>query len=616
MPSPLSIGLTVALSATSLLAHPLFNGELIARAEDLLPEYDYVVVGAGASGLTVANRLSEDQTASDQDEPFMTIPGLAGGAVGTKYDWNLTYSANPQVNNRSVSIPLGKVVGGSTKLNRMVFDRGSQSDYDTWEALGNTGWNFQSILAGFIKSETFTPPTAVIQAEYDIKYNPNNYGTKGYIQTTFSSFFWPTTTLGIPINDQATGKAIGGYFCPHNIDRKTETRSSAEEAYYASAQKRPNFHLLASHQVTQILTEKINGMPKVTGVKFAASVGATSQQTKVKKEAILAAGALHTPQLLQVSGIGDPSHLASINISTVVNLPAVGHNLHDHVSVLVVNQRKKSISFLENPKTDDITVNTTILTLGAMQSNATLAAEIRKQYDDSRSGPLTTPSGDFLLFLPLSTYSNATKAILSQAISAGPSASLPKDVPTEVARGYQAQFAALNKKLEAKDSAFLELIWADGPLLVGLQHPYSRGHVKAASSSIFDAPIADAGFLRNQVDITLLREGLRFARKLYATPAIASLNPTEIVPGPSVSEDKDIDSWIRGAASTIYHPAGTCKMGPRDQGGVVDQHLHVYGVQGLRIVDASTIPMLPAAHTMTTVYSVAEKAAGIIKAGF
>ncbi|XP_014552329.1 GMC oxidoreductase [Bipolaris victoriae FI3] len=616
MPSPLSIGLTVALSATGVLAHPLFNGKLISRAEDLLPEYDYVVVGAGASGLTVANRLSEDQNVKvliieagqfDQDEPFVTIPGLAGGAVGTKYDWNLTYSANPQVNNRSVPIPLGKVVGGSTKLNRMVFDRGSQSDYDTWEALGNKGWNFQSILSGFIKSETFTPPTAAIQAEYNIKYNPNNYGTKGYIQSTFSPFFWPTTknfvnaakALGIPINDQATGKAFGGYFCPHNLDSKTATRSSAEEAYYASAQKRSNFHLLPSHQVMQILTKKVNGVPKVTGVKFAASAGAASQQTKVNKEAILAAGTLHTPQLLQLSGIGDPSHLASINVSTVVDLPAVGHNLHDHVSLFVLNQ-----------------LNTTIPTAGALQSNATFAAEARKQYDDSRSGPLTSPTGDFLLFLPLSTYSNATKAILSQAIAAGPSASLPKDVPAEVARGYEAQFAALNKKLEATDAAFLEIIWADGPAVVGLQHPYSRGHVKAASSSIFDAPIADVGFLRNEVDITLLREGLRFARKLYATPAIASLNPTEIIPGPSVSEDKDIDSWIRGAASTLFHPAGTCKMGPRDQGGVVDQHLHVYGVQGLRVVDASAIPMLPAAHTMTTVYSIAEKAAGIIKAGF
>jgi choline dehydrogenase-like flavoprotein len=162
-----------------------------------------------------------------------------------------------------------------------------------------------------------------------------------YVPTSYlENFVKATKALGIPINDQATGKAFGGYFCPHNQDPKTVTRSSAEEAYYVSAEKRSNFHLLAGHQVTQILTEKTNGVPKVTGVKFAASKDAASQQTKVKKEAILAAGSLHSPQLLQLSGIGDPTHLASINVSTVVNLPAVGHNLHDHPNVVTVNVRK------------------------------------------------------------------------------------------------------------------------------------------------------------------------------------------------------------------------------------------------------------------------------------
>lgn len=151
-----------------------------------------------------------------------------------------------------------------------------------------------------------------------------------------------TKDLGIPINDQATGKALGGYFCPHNQDPKTVTRSSAREAYYASAEKRANFHLLPGHLVSQIITEKSNGTPKVTGVKFAASADAESQQVKVNKEAILAAGSLHTPQLLQVSGIGDPALLASIKVPTVVDLPAVGHNLHDHLGAFMVNARTYS----------------------------------------------------------------------------------------------------------------------------------------------------------------------------------------------------------------------------------------------------------------------------------
>lgn len=246
-------------------------------------------------------------------------------------------------------------------------------------------------------------------------------------------------------------------------------------------------------------------------------------------------------------------------------------------------------------------------------SNATFAAEARKQYDAERRGPLSSSTGDFLLFLPLSTYSNASGAIHKQAAAGDASLSLPSGVPSEVAKGYQTQYKSLNEKLVAKDSAFLEIIWADGAIVLGLQHPYSRGSVKASSSSIFDASVADAGFLRNPLDVTLLREGVHFARQFIKAEGIAELAPSEIVPGTGTTSDADIDAWIRSSASTLYHPAGTCKMGPREEGGVVDTELKVYGVQGLRIVDASVLPMLPASHTMTTVYAVAEKAADIIR---
>lgn len=252
-------------------------------------------------------------------------------------------------------------------------------------------------------------------------------------------------------------------------------------------------------------------------------------------------------------------------------------------------------------------------TAGNLQQNTTFAAEARAQYDSERRGPLSTPTGDFLLFLPLSTYSNATDTLHSSALSGNASASLPAGTPTEVAVGYQASYESLTQKLIADDAAFLEIIWADGVVVLGLQHPFSRGTVKAASANIFDAPLADAGFLRNPLDLALLREGVRFARRLVATDAIATLEPVEVAPGSNVTSDADLDGYIRGSATTLYHPAGSCKMGPRDEGGVVDAQLKVYGIEGLSIVDASVIPMLPAAHTMTTVYAVAERAADIIK---
>lgn len=180
-------------------------------------------------------------------------------------------------------------------------------------------------------------------------------------------------------------------------------------------------------------------------------------------------------------------------------------------------------------------------------------------------------------------------------------------------KGYQAQYDLLTGKLLASNAGALEIIWSDGVLVLGLEHPFSRGSVQAASSSIFDAPVADSGFLRNPLDVALLREGVRFARKLVATEGIAELAPVEVLPGLNVTSDADIDQFVRSTAGTLFHPAGSCKMGKREEGAVVDGELKVYGVQGLRVVDASVIPVLPAAHTMVTVYGVAEKAADLIR---
>ncbi|KAK7698498.1 hypothetical protein SLS64_012490 [Diaporthe eres] len=614
----LSAQLSAALIVAVANAAPFYG--IHRRQTELLDSYDYVIVGGGASGLTVANRLSEDSAISilvieagdfDANEDFFTIPGLAGGAIGTKYDWNTTYTANPDLGNRSVSIPQGKIVGGGTKLNRMVFDRGSKSDFDRWAELGNPGWDYDGLFPYFKKQEIFAPPSDEIVAEWGVEFDPESHGDSGNINVTYSPFFWPltrniidaTNELGITIpKDQASGLPIGGYFCPHNIDLTNVTRSSAREAYYNTVEARTNLHLVTGQHVTKLVTASNStgyggsSSVTVTGVEFAASADAAKSTVGVSKEAILAAGPFFTPQILQVSGIGDSKLHSEIGVETVIDLPAVGHNLEDHVLLTTV-----------------ATVTTDEVTSSDLASNTTFAAEALAEYHDQKTGPYSSPTGDFLLFLPLNTYTNASSLIASKAAAQDGTQYLPADTPAEVALGYKKQQAILAEKLTSNESAVLELIWDAGVLVLGLQHPFSRGSVKASSSSTFDLPVTSAGQLANPVDLQLLVEAVKYSRVVRNTAAIQELQPFEVLPGANVTSDADIESFIRQNAATLYHPAGSCKLGPREEGGVVGTDLKVYGSANLRVVDSSVIPLLPATHIMTTVFGVAEKAADIIK---
>ncbi|KAI8711684.1 hypothetical protein NCS52_01432600 [Fusarium sp. LHS14.1] len=548
---------------------------------EILEKYDYVVVGGGASGLTVANRLSEDPDVTvfvleagdfDANEDFLTIPGLAGRGVGTKYDWNRTYVATDAVNGHTLPASLGKVVGGSTKLNQMRFNRGSASDYDRWVELGNEGWGWEALLPYFKKSEVFTPPNKGIAQEYNITFDPSAHGTSGYVHSSYSPFFWPTTKsliqavkeLGISVAfDQANGSPLGGYFNPHSQDPGSVTCSSAREVYYDSASSRQNLYLATGRQVTRVLTENHRGTIKAIEVEFAKSRHGVYETARAKREVILVAGSVHTPHILQVSGIGDPALLSSINVTTIVDLPGVGQNFQDHAMVKVTN--KINAPLQRSNLTD-----------------ATFAAKVREQYEAYRKGPLTSPLGDFLVFMPLSNFSDASADIFQEAINQDGTEYLPADTPTQVTEGYKRHQKILNGRLRGFESAILEVIWDDG-------------------------------LIKNPLDIAILAEGIRFSRRLVNAPAMQELEPLEVVPGADVTSNEALEDFIRSTVSNFYHPTGSCKMGSREEGGVVDAELKVYGVEGLRVVDASVMPLLPAAHTMATVYSVAEKAADIIK---
>ncbi|KAG8627358.1 hypothetical protein KVT40_004841 [Elsinoe batatas] len=605
--------LTTAFVASSLLTSALAfpprgpRPQVVRNPAGVQASYDYVIVGGGASGLTVANRLTENPSIKvlvieagdfDQAEDFITIPALAGGAVGTKYDWNLSYVATPEVNNRALSIPQGRVVGGSTVLNRMLLHRGSAFDYDRWAALGNAGWGWQDLLPFFKKSESFTPPNRYIASQFGVQFDPAAHGTQGRIPASYSPYFYPSTKnyadgsreLGIRIpRDSQNGKPLGAYYMTHAQDPRTVKRVSARNGYYDTAAQRTNLQLIPNTRVTKIV---LNGTT-ATGVEFAASANAPRQTVVASREVILAAGSIHTPQLLQLSGIGPASLLTQNGITPVVDLP-VGYGFHDHVMIPIVHSTNL------------------FPTSALLQSNQTFAAEARRQYDTQKTGPYSSATGDILLFLPTVNFTSASATLNRRAAAQDPNDFLAADTPESYRKAYAAHHAQLVKTLASPDAAMIEAIPADGTILVAVEQPFSRGSVKIQSSNPFDAPLIDSGYLKNPLDLEIFIEAIKFARKLFSTKAFAVTNPVELVPGANVNDTAALEAFVRNSVTTVYHPVGSAHIGKRKEGGVVDTQLRVYGVQRLRVVDASVFPLVPACHTQGTVYAVAEKAAAII----
>ncbi|KAJ0164170.1 Pyranose dehydrogenase 3 [Colletotrichum tanaceti] len=615
------------------------------RIEGLRESYDYVIVGGGTAGMTLASRLSKDKSNSvlvieagslDNYEAAVMIPrfypGASGFAPGTRYDWNLTSVAQESLQERVIDLTQGHAVGGSSTVNAMLFGRGMPSNYNAWAALGNEGWDFESLLPYFKKSESFTPTSPENTDQIDMTYDPLCHGFEGPVQSSYLAWSNPANRnfldgmhdLGIDTPLDQGCDPLGAYITTHSIDARNQSRSSARTAHYDSIVGRANLHIVTGRQARKVLFRRRGERPRARGVEFSAGPHSVAQRVKAKKEVIVSAGALNTPKLLQLSGIGPAAVLTSqFGIESIVDLPGVGANLQDHqfgLTLASVQDFKLAVYVYYRKSSDTGSQSatqppgTTNWRMRRMMPSSRLYTTLNAEV--SEPGRWTDTIADALAFIPLFsiTTTNAANRLLSDIDFDTSARFLPPDTHETVLAGYKKQLELLHEMHRNRSTAGMELLYVDGgrSLVNILMHPLSRGTVLIESIDPFRPPLIDPRYLSHPYDGRVLVESLRFNRELLATAPIRELGAEETLPGAATQSDEEILAFIEGVTSTEFHYSGTCAMMPRHLGGVVGPDLKVYGVDGLRVVDASVMPLVPSAHTQGTVYAIAEKVADMI----